>query len=591
MANPTARPSKNRVLENFMTTLHDLTGLNISFVDLGGFTKLKKFNIDEAAYAERCKFCKLMSSTKKGIKRCMDNDKKMMEKAVADRGVVISRCHAGLVDMLVPIMAEDEVLGFIFAGQVSDRELNEATSRDIGRRVSDLGYTSRQVSDALKAVPLVGKTTLRHAASLITMVAGYIASTEQMLGMFKAVKRAQGSLRVPLLSDLIYGSIKRKDDFLENFSQAFGVKQAPRGLAALKFKAFAAEMEHLGDSERLQEIDKKRVALESALKDSVPGVQGVVEYVGSGLFCILGTGKADQVTAAAMEKLARAGREAGARNWSGQVYVATGGVESSPESLYKAFNRAVVALDAEEHPHGKQVFAVDEMEDALPRLLQELSDALKFGQSEEAKALALKSLHSALSSSDSDRGRRSLMLEVLRAMAAGFPTMNDSRPALNALLYEATELAVRAEAADQDLVARLMRKVEGILAQLPEGNRDRHKDVVKRVKGYLDAHLGENVPLTKLAADFGIGQYNLSRVFRKEAGTTIKNYLAKRRVEEAAKLLTHSSSSIAEIAEKVGFHDFHYFCLVFKKLTGIPPGHFRKSEQAREKAEAESAAS
>jgi len=54
MPNATARPSKNRVLENFISTLHDLTGLNISFVDLGGFTKLKKFNIDEAAYSERC---------------------------------------------------------------------------------------------------------------------------------------------------------------------------------------------------------------------------------------------------------------------------------------------------------------------------------------------------------------------------------------------------------------------------------------------------------------------------------------------------------------------------------------------------------
>jgi AraC-like DNA-binding protein len=250
----------------------------------------------------------------------------------------------------------------------------------------------------------------------------------------------------------------------------------------------------------------------------------------------------------------------------------------------------VVALDAEEHPHGKLVFAVDEMEDALPSLLNQLGDALKFGQREEASALLLKSLHSALGGSDSDRGRRSLILEILRAMAAGFPPSAGNRPALNAILYEATEMLVHAAAADQDLAARLMRKAEGVLALLPEGNRDRHKDVVKRVKGYLDAHLGENVPLTKLAVDFGIGQYNLSRVFRKEAGSTIKNYLAKRRIEEAAKLLTHSSMSIAEIAEKVGFHEFHYFCLVFKKLTGIPPGHFRKSEQARSTAEAERAA-
>jgi len=51
------------------------------------------------------------------------------------------------------------------------------------------------------------------------------------------------------------------------------------------------------------------------------------------------------------------------------------------------------------------------------------------------------------------------------------------------------------------------------------------------------------------------------------------------RIEHAKKLLTdHQELSITEIADMCGFSDYNYFNTVFKRLTGMPPGKYRKAK-------------
>ena len=69
---------------------------------------------------------------------------------------------------------------------------------------------------------------------------------------------------------------------------------------------------------------------------------------------------------------------------------------------------------------------------------------------------------------------------------------------------------------------------------------------------------------------------HLNRQFKKVTGQTIFAYLTHLRIEKAKQLLTTGFYTTKEIASRTGFHDVYYFSKVFKKVTGMPPGIYKK---------------
>lgn len=68
----------------------------------------------------------------------------------------------------------------------------------------------------------------------------------------------------------------------------------------------------------------------------------------------------------------------------------------------------------------------------------------------------------------------------------------------------------------------------------------------------------------------------LSHVFHRETGETLIHYINRQRVNGALEALGSTPKSIAEIASACGFSDAGYFTRVFRKLTGLTPGDYRK---------------
>jgi AraC-like DNA-binding protein len=73
----------------------------------------------------------------------------------------------------------------------------------------------------------------------------------------------------------------------------------------------------------------------------------------------------------------------------------------------------------------------------------------------------------------------------------------------------------------------------------------------------------------------GISENYLSRIFAKETGEKLQDYIVRVRVEKAENLLRYSDVSIAEIAAYVNFPSQSYFGRVFRKYTGDTPGNYR----------------
>ncbi len=85
-----------------------------------------------------------------------------------------------------------------------------------------------------------------------------------------------------------------------------------------------------------------------------------------------------------------------------------------------------------------------------------------------------------------------------------------------------------------------------------------------------------NLSLSSIADRLYMNKNYLCDIFKSETNTTINQYIADIRINEAKKLMRTTNKSLYTISEIVGYADYNYFSRVFKKKMGIPPSEYYK---------------
>ncbi|MCF2132464.1 AraC family transcriptional regulator [Strepomyces sp. STD 3.1] len=92
---------------------------------------------------------------------------------------------------------------------------------------------------------------------------------------------------------------------------------------------------------------------------------------------------------------------------------------------------------------------------------------------------------------------------------------------------------------------------------------------------YIFNHIYDNPTLNQLAETSELHPNYLSKVFKKEVGKSVSQYIQEQRIEEAKKLLQFSTHTISEISALLNFHDQSYFTSIFKKIVNMTPKQYR----------------
>ena len=103
----------------------------------------------------------------------------------------------------------------------------------------------------------------------------------------------------------------------------------------------------------------------------------------------------------------------------------------------------------------------------------------------------------------------------------------------------------------------------------------RSTSVVGLAVDYITLHFREGVTLRQVAADLHVNTSYLGQIFRKETGSAFTDYVNTLRIREAQRLLSNPTMRVYEIAEQVGYTDYHYFLKIFKKVIGKSPSDLR----------------
>ncbi len=94
---------------------------------------------------------------------------------------------------------------------------------------------------------------------------------------------------------------------------------------------------------------------------------------------------------------------------------------------------------------------------------------------------------------------------------------------------------------------------------------------LRNVIEFIDAHLGDDVPLTALARQAHVSPFHFARLFRRTVGVPPHQFVLQLRVQRALGLMKTRTLSFAQIAVESGFHDQAHLTKAFRKMLGTTP--------------------
>lgn len=105
---------------------------------------------------------------------------------------------------------------------------------------------------------------------------------------------------------------------------------------------------------------------------------------------------------------------------------------------------------------------------------------------------------------------------------------------------------------------------------------------VSRIIRYLYAHLGEEVTLDRLSAEFDLSKSYLNQIFRENTGMTPIVFFIHLKMNEACSVLSTTDLKINKIAASLGYSDPYYFSRAFRKVVGVSPQQYRDHQTSLE---------
>jgi two-component system response regulator YesN len=102
--------------------------------------------------------------------------------------------------------------------------------------------------------------------------------------------------------------------------------------------------------------------------------------------------------------------------------------------------------------------------------------------------------------------------------------------------------------------------------------------IVDKIKRYVGNHLKE-VTREDIAAHVYLNPAYISRLFKKETGQSLVDYIIQAKINVSKSLLTESNMKISQICESLGYDNFSHFGKTFKKYVGVTPQEYRKKYQ------------
>ncbi|MBM7568646.1 helix-turn-helix domain-containing protein [Paenibacillus sacheonensis] len=97
----------------------------------------------------------------------------------------------------------------------------------------------------------------------------------------------------------------------------------------------------------------------------------------------------------------------------------------------------------------------------------------------------------------------------------------------------------------------------------------------RQALSFVKANVEEDISREDVAAHVGLNPAYLSRLFKKETGKNLIDYLIECKMNRAKQLMDATGMTVSMIAQQVGYANFSHFTKTFRKYYGVNPQEYR----------------
>ncbi|GAB2717631.1 helix-turn-helix domain-containing protein [Paenibacillus thermoaerophilus] len=129
------------------------------------------------------------------------------------------------------------------------------------------------------------------------------------------------------------------------------------------------------------------------------------------------------------------------------------------------------------------------------------------------------------------------------------------------------------------LLLKIYRKSKDVYSLLTASTQSQKETNVRRILMYLNQNYKKSFTLEDLAGAMHLNKYYMCHCFKEVTGISINNYITRKRIDEAKKLLRLSDEPVGIMSENLGFSNPIHFSRMFKQYAGVSPQTYRKTHR------------
>jgi len=482
----------------------------------------------------------------------------------------IYTCHAGIMDLVLPLLDDGLPVGVWVMGQVLPHPPSERHFEVVWQRLRRLRpwVDVQRLRGFYYRLPVVSRTELRQLVNTLTLAWENLLE-ERKRGRLQ--QRLDPHIKKELVQDMLAGKTVPLENLMQKMS-ILNIDHIPTTAAVIELVGGAHPLADAQLATQAAAIVENRMrSFESSVTAAVLPSRIVVLVSARGLrnrshFRLL---------------LTEAARDACAQIRTNLGIVATSGVGITQEEIGDIRTSYETAIsDAASAAISRWSFD-DVAVDCLKReLLQVGSDLVQHltGGAEKVQEACMRVSALATKVGNVDMPWLLAFGFYIVGMVIGFV-----RTRLEFRLGEAQEAAHRilhtlSSVADTPTWERCF--TEAMVQLVDVCSLDAAGDLnvvrMKKAVAFIDANCHRKPTIEEVAEEVCLSESRFKTVFRQKIGMSYSRYLSQRRLERAQSLLAGTTMSGAQISAKLGFASPNSFSRWYRQLAGDTPLEFRK---------------
>ncbi len=158
-------------LKELMKSFYMLSGIRFVLFD-DAFKQILSYPEND------CAFCSIMKSHPTTRRKCNYADRRQCEKCEKENKLVLYKCHAGLVEAVIPLHESEKIIGYLMFGQITDNpDKSEIFSR-VQKLSNELKFDTAKLTRGIDSISYKTSEQIQSAAKIMEACTSYIINRE-----------------------------------------------------------------------------------------------------------------------------------------------------------------------------------------------------------------------------------------------------------------------------------------------------------------------------------------------------------------------------------------------------------------------------